>query len=249
MMGGLFLALVGSAMSADFKQGLVLYLPLDEGKGNAVKDISGKGHNGEVQNPQWGEGRFGKALLFGGEASGTFVSVKSTEQLKLNEMTFMAWVHPNTWDGVKQVAGKSVHGGCAGRAQWGIFSEGGALVFRLETAAGRVNVSGPLPGTKLWTHLAATNDGKMAVLYADGKEIGNAAISGKLNVNDDPLAVGQDCDRLNYIFEGLIDEVRLWNRALSVAEIADYGGKGSEALAVEPHGKLSTVWGQLRAND
>ena len=56
-----------------------------------------------------------------------------------------------------------------------------------------------------------------------------------------------DCDRLNYIPTGLIDEVRLWDRALSEKEIGQYMEMGvKEALAVNPQAKLSVVWSSVK---
>ena len=238
--------LTGATASADFFDGLVLYLPLDEGEGDVAEDISGLGHNGVIDNPVWGPGQFGEALVFGGEASGTFVTVESTEALNVNAMTFMAWVNANVWDGVRQVAGKSVHGGCGGRTQYGLFSEGGVLKLRFETVAGRADITAPLPETEVWVNIAVTSDGGEGKIYVDGEEVGAGAVPGDLNANEDPWRLGQDCDRANYIFDGSIDEARLWNRALTADEIGDFMGGGVEVLAVDPAGKLSTTWGALR---
>jgi hypothetical protein len=185
-------------------------------------------------------------LVFAGEASGTFVTVESTEALNVNEMTFTAWVNANAWDGTKQIAGKSVHGGCGGRTQYGLFSEGGILKLRFETAAGRADITAPLPETEVWVNIAVTSDGGEGKIYLDGEEAGAGAVPGDLNANEDPWRLGQDCDRANYIFDGSIDEARLWNRALSADEIGQFMEGGVEMLAVDPAGKLSTTWGALR---
>tara|TARA_B100000809_G_scaffold265793_1_gene325751 strand:+ start:2941 stop:3165 length:225 start_codon:yes stop_codon:yes gene_type:complete len=63
---------------------------------------------------------------------------------------------------------------------------------------------------------------------SDGKEVGKGAAGGKLKPCPDPWAIGQDCDRLNYISTGLIDEARLWDRALSEKEIGQYHGDGGQ---------------------
>ncbi len=197
-------------------------------------------------NPEWGPGKYESALVFAGEASGTFVTVESAEELNVNEMTFMAWVNANGWDGVRQITGKSVHGGCGGRTQYGLFSEGGVLKLRFETVGGRADITAPLTEIGVWTHVTATSDGGEAKIYLDGVEAGSGVVPGDLNANEDPWRLGQDCDRPNYIFDGSIDEARLWNRALSEDEISDYMGFGVTGLAVDPSGKLSTTWGHLR---
>ncbi len=232
--------------TADFFDGLVLYLPFDEGNGDVAADLSGLGHDGKIDNPEWVDGKFGKALHFSGEGSGTFVTVESTDALNVNEMTFMAWINAEHWNGVRQIVGKSVHGGCGGRTQYGLFSEGGSLRLRYETEGGRSNIDAPLPPTEEWVHVAVTNDGSEAKIYINGEEAGSGPVAGKLNANEDPLRIAQDCDRENYIFAGIIDEARLWNRALSEDEIRSYMDAGVEALAVEPTSKLTTIWANIK---
>ena len=235
-----------ATFAADFKEGLVLYLPFDEGKGDVAKDVSGNGHDGKIDGPDWVDGKFGKALKFNGDGSGTFVTVESTDDLNVNEMTFMAWINAEHWNGTRQIVGKSVHGGCGGRTQYGLFSEGGAFTLRFETEAGSVNINVALPPTQEWVHVAGTNDGKEGKIFINGNEEAVGAIAGKLNANADPWRIGQDCDRANYIFAGIIDEARLWNRALSEKEIGDYMDKGVEVFSVEPLSKLSASWGKIK---
>ena len=243
--------LIPFATFATFTDGLVLYLPFDEGSGDVAKDVSGNGHDGKIDLPEWVAGKFGKALKFAGADSGTFVTVESAPDLNLNELSFMVWINAENWDGTRQIVGKSVHGGCSGRAQYGLFSESGGFTLRFETAAGRANVNTALPPAGEWVHVAFTNDGTIAKLFINGTEVANGAVPGKLNANDDPFRIAQDCDRPNYIFAGLIDEARLWNRALSEAEIREFMDKGMEILtggtAVEPQNKLLTTWGKMKA--
>ena len=245
----LLLVLTPFAMSIgpeEFLDGLVLYHPYDEGKGAKAEDLSGNKHEGEIDSPIWVDGKFGKALEFGGEGSGTFVTVESTAKLNVDEMSFMAWVNAEHWNGTRQIVGKSVHGGCGGRVQYGLFSEGGTFKLRFETEAGNVDIATALPDTGKFIHITFTNDTKKGKIYIDGKEEVEGDIPGKLKANDDPWRVGQDCERLNYIFAGIIDEVRLWNRALSEDEINTFMEQGEDALAVEAAGKLSTTWGRLK---
>ncbi len=235
------------AAAQDFIEGLVLYHAYDEGKGARAEDLSRNGHDGEIDNPVWVDGKFEKALEFGGDGSGTFVTVESTDKLNVNECSFMAWINAEHWNGVRQIVGKSVHGGCGGRVQYGLFSEGGTFKLRVETEAGRNDIATDLPETGKWVHIAFTNDGKTCIIYVDGEPVVDGNVPGKLGANDDPWRIGQDCERENYIFAGIIDEVRLWNRALSEDDINTFKDQGAkEALDVEPAGKLSMTWGRLK---
>ena len=233
--------------SADFSEGLVLNFSFDEGEGEIAGDISGNSHNGTIDNPQWVDGKFGKALKFDGAGSGMFVTVESTDALNVDECTFMAWINAETWDGTRQIVGKSVHGGCSGRGQYGLFSENGVFKLRFETEGGRADINADLPETGKWIHVAFTNDGEMAKLYIDGEVIGEAEIPGALKSIDDPLRIAQDCDRPNNVFTGIIDEVRLWNRALSQDDINIAKDLSAQATPVDPLGKLSTTWGNLKS--
>lgn len=233
--------------SADFSEGLVLNFSFDEGSGDIAEDTSGNGHDGKIDNPNWVDGKFGKALKFGGGGSGTWVTVESTEALNVNECTFMAWINAETWDGTRQIVGKSVHGGCSGRAQYGLFSERGVLKLRFETEDGRADINTDLPETGKWLHVAFTNDGETATLYIDGESVADGAVPGALKSIDDPLRIAQDCDRPNNVFTGMIDEVRLWNRALSQDDVNIAKDLSATATPVDPLGKLSTTWGNLKS--
>lgn len=233
--------------SSDYSEGLVLNFAFDEGAGDIAEDMSGNGHDGTIDNPMWSDGKFGGALNFGGAGSGTWVTVESTDALNVNECTFMAWINAENWEGTRQIVGKSVHGGCSGRGQYGLFSEGGVLKLRFETEGGRADINADLPVTGQWIHVAFTNDGTMARLFVDGEVIGEGNIPGALNSIDDPLRIGQDCDRENNVFAGMIDEVRLWNRAVSQDDINVLMNLSANATPVDPLDKISTTWGSLKS--
>lgn len=234
-------------MSADFSDGLILYHTYDEGTGDVAKNVSGSGHDGKIDKPNWVDGKFKKALKFDGAGSGTFVTVESTDALNVNECTFMAWVNAEHWDATRQIVGKSVHGGCSGRGQYGLFSEAGTFKLRFEAEDGRTDLNADLPETGKWVHVAFTNDGEMATLYVDGEAVADGTVPGKLKSIGDPLRIAQDCDRPNNVFAGMIDEVRLWNRALSQDDINTLKDLSAQATPVDPLGKLSTTWGNLKS--
>jgi len=234
--------------TAEFTDGLIVYLSFDEGKGKTTKDVSGNKNDGTLEGPlKWEDGKFGKALRFE-TGAGTWVKVESNKQMNVDKFTFMAWVNIEDWvGGTRQIVGKSIHGGCAGRLQYGLFSEGGQMTLRLAGEGGSPNIFAKPPEANKWVHLACSNDGKEGKIFYDGKEVGKGAAGGKLKPSPDPWAIGQDCDRLNYIPTGLIDEVRLWDRALSEKEIGQYMEMGvKEALAVNPQAKLSVVWSSVK---
>jgi hypothetical protein len=77
-----------------------------------------------------------------------------------------------------------------------------------------------IPPTGQWTHIAMTYDGAMITLYANGDIVGQTAHSGNIGGNDVPFNIGGRInDEGTGKFNGLIDEVQVFNRALSRGEI------------------------------
>ncbi|MCG9128369.1 LamG domain-containing protein [Candidatus Poribacteria bacterium] len=243
----MFTFTVAGTVIAEFTEGLILYHSYDKGHGNVAEDLSGNGHDGKIDIPKWVNGKFNKALNFGGAGSGTWVTIENTEKLNVDTCTFMAWVFAEHWHATRQIIGKSVHGGCSGRGQYGLYSQGDTFKLRFETVGGRSDIVMDLPDSEKWIHVAFTNDGSNGIIYIDGKEAMAGNVSGKLKPNEDPLRIAQDCDRPDNVFEGMIDEVRLWNRVLTEQEISTYMDQGAkQALSVSPSGKISTTWAQLK---
>src|SRR5207247_6816835 len=69
-----------------------------------------------------------------------------------------------------------------------------------------------------WSHLAATYDGATIRLYVNGVQVASRAQTGAIATSTNPLQIGGDSLYGQY-FAGRIDEVRLYNRALSAAQI------------------------------
>lgn len=72
-----------------------------------------------------------------------------------------------------------------------------------------------------WVHVAMTSDGVRRRHYIDGSLVSDVAETGVLSPNTKPFRIGDDFDYFEE-FSGSIDEVRLWNRALSTEELRDY---------------------------
>ena len=74
-----------------------------------------------------------------------------------------------------------------------------------------------------WTHLAATYDGSRLSVWIDGRRSGSMAVTGRTCSNDQPLAIGaKDAPAkglLEAFWDGQLDDVRIYRRALSAVEI------------------------------
>lgn len=100
-----------------------------------------------------------------------------------------------------------------------------------------------------WYQVVGTYDGKEMKIYVNGKlENTTNAQSGDINYPDRifyTIGAYKD-DNEDFSHKGLIDEVRIYDRALTEKEISN--NLHAEGLAVEPGGKLSLTWGQIKAN-
>ena len=187
--------------------------------GVVATDASGNGNNGVISGAAWTPaGRLGGALSFDGIDDR--VTVPDAASLDLTSgMTLEAWVQPtaaaaNDWRTViLKEAGNDL--------AYALYASGPAGPPEgYVTGGGTTGVTGSdsLPlGT--WTHLALTYDGTALRLYRNGVAIGTQNRTGAIATSTNPLQIGGNAVWGEY-FRGLIDEVRVYNRALAPAEIA-----------------------------
>ncbi len=196
--------------------GLVAAYSFDEGGGVGVVDRSGSGNGGSVVGAVWsGAGRFGSALSFDGVND--WVSVADAVSLDVSRVTLEAWVRPSavagSWRTVvfKERAGGLVYGLYAGN---GSGRPGGMVDIGGEREAVG---SSALP-LGVWSHLAVTFDGSVVRLFVNGALVGSVGFVGSVPGSSGPLRLGGNSVWGEW-FAGLIDEVRVYNRALTQAEI------------------------------
>jgi PKD repeat protein len=213
--------------------GLVAAYGFDETSGTQVLDATGNGNHGTLSNAtRTSQAKFGSALSFSG--SNSLVTVSDSSSLDLTSgMTLSAWVYPTSWaSGWKTVILKERSGGLA----YALDSNSDAGLPNSTLSIGgydrQLSAGNHLP-SNTWTHLAATYDGTRQRLYVNGVQVGSRAQTGTLAVSASPLRIGGNTVWANEYFQGLIDEVRIYNRALTQAEIAAVSEKPvSQAASV-----------------
>jgi Concanavalin A-like lectin/glucanases superfamily/Bacterial Ig-like domain/Bacterial Ig domain len=196
--------------------GVVAAYGFNEGAGTTLTDLSGNGNNGTISSATWtAAGKYGNALVFNG--TNAQVTVPNSTSLQLTTgMTLEAWVFPTTTPtGWRAVIDKNVDGYflMASTDLGNRPSVGGTWV------AGSQNTFGPsVLAVNAWTHLAATFDGATVRLYVNGVQVASQAQTTALTTTNGTLQIGGDAYPGEF-FAGRIDEVRIYNRALSAAEI------------------------------
>lgn len=101
---------------------------------------------------------------------------------------------------------------------------GGHVVFQMPVTSWSHNLTSPDPAPLgKWTHVAATYDNRTMRLYIDGKLVGELARGGKITPSTANLNVGSYAPgHPRAFFEGILDEVTIWDRPLSAEEIAEH---------------------------
>jgi hypothetical protein len=196
--------------------GLVAAYSFDEGTGVAFADASGKGNAGTISGATWAAGHSGSALSFDG--INDIATVADSTSLDLTTgMTQEAWVYlvsRTSWRTVmmKERPGHLVYGMYAN-------TDTSRPSGEISTAGGPADVRGTaqLPLTT-WTHLAVTHDGATLRLFVNGVQVGSRSLSGAIVVSGNPLRIGGNSIWGEY-FSGRIDDVRIYNRALTAAQI------------------------------
>jgi hypothetical protein len=218
---------------ADIDDGLLAYWPLDEGSGLTANDASGNGHTGTLVNGAVWSGD--SAVHFDG--TDDLIDV-GTLDVSGSALTLAAWFAPddlaNCGSHDCRIFSKAT--GAASDDQHFIMlstiQSGGAtrLRFRLKTGgttATLVASSGNLVDG-VWQHAAAVYDGLEMRLYLNGTLVGTTAKTGALSTDPSVSAWigGNPPGASDRPWAGRIDDVRLYGRALSLAELQALPGPG-----------------------
>ncbi len=240
------LFIVLSPLHADLEdKSLVLYLSFDEGSGNKTKDQSTYGHDADLmKNPTWVDGQFGtKALEFDG-TKGQYAMVPINDTLQLRKQFSVAF-----W----------VKRGNAQIREWNYMVSAGTLVwaviFNNNNKKTHMFTKGPGWAQKGisnedqpedWVHLSVVHDtDKDVSFYYDGKKVGGGAKPPEIIQIDGSIMVGARHPGQEF-FTGVIDEVYLFNRAISLDEINSI--RAGDFAPVKPAEKLTTTWGFIKAD-
>jgi hypothetical protein len=196
--------------------GLVSAYSFNEGSGTVLTDVSGNSNNGTINAATWSAaGRYGSALSFNGTTSRVDIPDSASLHLATN-MTIEAWVRPTTLTSWRTVLMKEQSSGLS----YSLYANGDT---NRPSAHVYLSSENDTRGTaqlavNTWTHLAATYDGSALRLYVNGTQASSRTLGGAIQVSTAALRIGGNSIWGEY-FSGLIDEVRIYNRALTAAEI------------------------------
>ncbi len=227
---------------------LMLYLPFDEGSGDKVIDASGNDLEAVFHGATWSkDGKIGSCIHL--PDTQKYVEIASVPELDITDaITIQAWFLPEQNQGDSNLMGRRTSSNEGGYClQW---SSNPTKSPQIETWMyvgnwqGSRNKQTIKPELNEWHHVSSTYDGDKVRQYIDGKLDVEYAAPGKLNSVDIVFRIGKSQTGLDGTV-GYVDEVAIYNRALSEEEINADMNKGV-FFAVDPSGKLATTWANLK---
>ncbi len=215
--------------------GLVAYYPFN---GNA-NDESGNGNHGTIYGATLTRNRFGEsnsAYLF---ASGQYIEVPNSSSLMspTNAITLSVWARMDAWyDGVIDIILCKRTDTFQGRQYCLYYANGGPGLMTVVVGQGESYIpSLPAPTLGQWHHITATHNSGQLVIYLNGRQIGSKSTSINLPINTQNLLIGKDPPGADEYFIGALEEIRIYNRALSSNEVWRlYLGISGSVIAIDP---------------
>lgn len=204
---------------ANFARGLVGYWKFDEGSGTAAGDSSGNNNTGTLTNgPTWTSGKVNGALSFNGSNNYIDAGGGSSLDIDSNPVTLMAWVNTNTIvSGYAEIANR----GLSGTNGFGLVRYGSKIKIGWQ-GGGNFNSSLAIT-TGQWYHVTSITNGASFKIYINGA-LDNATGAVNVVASTKNFIIGAVRDSSDtsytYYFNGLIDEIRVYKRILSAAEIS-----------------------------
>jgi hypothetical protein len=224
VVGGACAVMIVLSMAQIATAGQLGWWALDDGSGTTAKDSSGKGNAGTLMNgPTWVAGAFGKAVKFDGVDD--YIQIPHNAGLCVtNEVTISVWVNAQRTDGPNASGYQGIVAkGDAPRSYSLYTTASGALHFSTGPSGAYIGStsSTPLP-TQQWVHVAVKVESGQHKYFLNGVAAGvggaNVVLPGTTDVS--AVYLGRTAESAHE-FQGMIDEVRIYDLALTNQQIQD----------------------------
>jgi len=241
------LLLLSSAFAVD--KSLILYLPLNEGAGDTVKDMSSYANNGKTfGDVKWVDGKDGKCVEL---VAGSYIDITEIPQYDVTDsVSLMVWLNTTTVTSWARLIDKS---------QW---QDNGfdlvlhadlhlpMLEFFVNNMTSQVQAKTPVDDGN-WHFVVGTFGNKSLKIYVDGVFEGEVKSVNNVDMkpNDWPVRIGCEANTSKgQQYLGKIDEIAMYNRELSAGDIENIYQNGINVAPVKTQGKLASTWASLKAD-
>lgn len=239
-----------TAKSGAVKSGLIAYWTFDKGtiEDQTVKDLWGDSP-GEIKgDPEVVEGKIGEGLLLDGDVDFVFVQSEAINR-DYSAITLECWVYINalddSWNRILTLDGRTGGGGNDNCTTLYYDDDDNEYGFFVNNQSDLIQEDIP---TEEWIHMIGTWDGETANYYENGNLEKTFPVSGTIQGSSLALGIGDRSDDGSIdAIQGIVDEVRIYETALSESEVKqNYAAEG--LAVVEPNPKLSITWGKIKAS-
>lgn len=227
--------------------GLSAYWSFDQGTSTKVTDQSGRGHTLTLTTtgstlPTWNTGRFGKGLTFDGSTN--YTTIPTVTDLSFPDQTFTVsfWIKESAAPGGWIITNAAVSGG------WGVRDDGLVFLKNVSNSQNTYGISGVTLTDNKWHHLVYVITTSTTVVannvvtaYVDGAAVsvsGTPTVTYSTQTN---FSIGSRNSGQNF-WSGTIDEVRIYGRGLSAAEVLSLYKKGLSVSKQVPRSGLVGEW-------
>ncbi|MBN1347360.1 MAG: glycoside hydrolase family 99-like domain-containing protein [Phycisphaerae bacterium] len=188
----------------------------EEPDGPVALDYSGNRLGGKLFGATRAQGIDGRALV----CKGGCVLIAGGHKLSPRDaLTIECWVKTDApGQDNKWFVNRVFSGGTSAGYRLGLLQGKPCFEVPVTSWSHHLSADAPLP-TGRWVHLAGTFDGKTMRIYVDGQERGVMDRPGPVHANEFPLCLGSYARNHAAYFKGLLDEVRLYDRALTADEV------------------------------
>lgn len=231
----------------DAKTAVAIWL-FDTGTGDLAVDSTGNRLDGKITGAKWSDGKFGKALTFDGKSS---IVVASNDKLNIGtNLTLVAYFNATDIKDYRVILVKN--------NQYLMRidnpAEGNKMSSFINLGGWEPRASTVVPELNKWVHYAVVYDSaaKKIIIYVNGEAKGEVAREGKSTPNNDAVNIG--AWGTGSYFVGMIDDVGIFNVALSAADVKSIYTSGLKSVLklgagstnVNPSAKLAATWGDLK---
>jgi RNA polymerase sigma-70 factor (ECF subfamily) len=207
--------------------GLAGYWRFDEGQGGRARDLSGRGHDCVLRHADasgaWTDGVLGGALNLDGSSWMECAGVPGPSTA--GDFSVALWMNRRDAERVRALVTRQLASGEEDVFHFGFRDD----LLVIQSSVWRVNLNRPLPERDEWIHVAATHGAdRITRLYVDGQLVGSKRdkrVPLRAVADGNPLIIGgglnrADRDGVGERFHGLLDELVVYERALTAEEVA-----------------------------
>ncbi|MCD4842212.1 MAG: BatD family protein [Methanosarcinales archaeon] len=234
------LAVMPAGVQAQSDGGLVAEWHFDEGAGSVLKDSSGNGYDGVIYGATWVEGKYGKALSFDGVDDYISLGVNNMGGVfgkGSSVFTISGWIYPSTLGssssnhGTRNVILARASNRNNDNFELGISNSGNLDLYIDENNDDITKTFGSSEiTTKSWHFFSvAFNSGSVDIYLDENHYIVSFAGASLDGASGSPLTIGATMNS-KIFFNGVIDEICIYNRALTAEEIKSLYQKSSLSI-------------------